>query len=84
MATLQALACDCLDSIELSRASTDTDAEFLTRLLADRFRLMGAEIEAVLREVAACGVAGQGPAGMDAWLFSPQQDELANTLRGAK
>lgn len=80
--TLQGLACDCLDSIELSRVSTDTDADTLSRLLADRFRLMGAEIEAVLREVAASGIAGRGPANMGAWLFSPSQTERAKELRG--
>lgn len=78
LSALEGIACDCLDSLELARVDTDADSELLIRLLADRFRLMGAEVDAVLRTVTGRGVSDLRP-----WLLSPRQQELAAEVPAA-
>lgn len=77
--TLECLAADCMDSIEMCRADHETDNETQARLLRDRFRLMGAQIDAVLRLVNGDGIRPD----LDTWLLSPREIELAAALRGA-
>lgn len=76
LATLESIASQCMDGLELVRAMEDDGNGLPSRLLEGRLQLMGLEVDRTLKAV------GSSFAGLDDWLMSPRQLQALQALEG--